>query len=178
MLTAIGTEDSQVHHGLVERLRWQVERGQSWVDNADTKAAILLGLNGVLAGGVFVVDPAVMAKFLTKGWFCIVLAASFAVSVGWSCLWAALAVLPNLGKPKSGGTIFHFVDVQGMSLEEFRVASRKMSPSEEVAALEHQVHALSNIASIKYRRLRQSVFGLLLGSGLGLLILFVRNLPL
>lgn len=160
---------------MLQRLRWQVDRGSTWIDNADTKAAVLLGLNGALIAGVIAADRKIIPSLLSTAGWARLLAAAYVVSVAWSCIWAVLSVLPNLGKPKSGGSLFHFLDVRDMSLGEFRVLSRKMTFWQEVEALEHQVHTLSTIAANKYIRLRFSIWGLLSGLVWGLVILFLRN---
>lgn len=160
---------------LIERLRWQLDRSQGWVDSADAKATTMIGLNAALIAGVLALDGETVSGYLDAGHLAVLLGSAFALSVSWSCLWACVCILPNLGKPKAGGSIFHFLDVNDMTIKEFTTASQGMTSLSEARALEHQAYTVSRIAATKFARMRFSVFGFLTGLMLGLIILFMHD---
>ncbi|MEW6049348.1 MAG: Pycsar system effector family protein [Bacillota bacterium] len=158
---------------MIERLRWQVRTCEGWIANADAKAAVIVGLNGALVAGLLAGGRGAVTGGLAGGWATRACDTVFLAAVAWSILWAGLTVLPNVSGGPSGGSVSHFAEVVRLSLEDFRKASRALVGLREIEALESQVYVLSRISSLKFRRLRWSIGGLMAGLVAGLVSLIL-----
>ncbi|MCL6596782.1 MAG: DUF5706 domain-containing protein [Firmicutes bacterium] len=136
-----------------ERLVWHLARVDAWIQNADTKATILLALAGAIIAAVVAVNA---NKPEPQVWY--VVAGGMVVNVlaCASVLSSLLAVLPTLRSPPDDTSLYHFSDVAKWRLEEFRSRYRDMSPDDDLANLSQQVHTNSKIAHRKFVWLRRS----------------------
>lgn len=127
-----------------DRLVWHLGRVDDWIQNADTKASILLALDAAL----FAASAATVFPHLRSGspraiWLTLV---PLVVSV-----FSGLAtVLPSL-KPRSGsGSPYFFGYVARQRPAEFRQAYEKMTDETDREALIAQIYESSSIASRKF----------------------------
>jgi len=161
-----------------DRLRWSLARIEGWVANADTKATVVLGLDGVLAAALFSLRHA-----LSLNWLGIMIGIVSPAALVWSVACAALAIFPDISQRKReeprATSIYHFGTVSGMSADEFRTQYRSMSSTHDLRELEHQVYVNSAIARRKFIRLQLSIVGvlvlLLIVAGLGAYGLLVTS---
>lgn len=121
---------------MIERLRWQVRTCEGWIANADAKAAVIVGLNGALVAGVLAGGRGAVTGGLAGGWATQACDTVFLAAVAWSILWAGLTVLPNVSGGPSGGSVLEFAEVERLSLEDFRKASRALVGPREIEALD------------------------------------------
>lgn len=178
-----------------DRLRWHLQRVDSWISNADAKGSILLALSGALITAVFSVAPEIISGFLTQGWVGVVISVMFLATGALATLFAAWAILPTIGvkswpstvvdvvtfkdlkRSKPGnkkGSLFHFADVAQLG-EDFDDEYRAMSTSTELEHLEHQVKINSAIATKKFMKLGASVGFLMLALVLGIIAMSYQN---
>ena len=143
-----------------DRLRWSLARVEGWVANADTKATIVLGLDGVLAAALFGLHGS-----LHRNAFGIGLAIISSGALLWSAWWATLAIFPDIApgrrEEENKRSLYHFATVASGDSECFRAKYRGMSDNDELRELEHQVYVNSAIATRKFQRLRRSIGGIL-----------------
>lgn len=177
-IAGIPAEHDLTLDSVIERLRWQLDRAETWVANADGKATVVLGMNGALIAAVFAIDPQIVGDFLAQGLLAKVLACALIGAVACSTIQASRTVLPNLGKQETGGSIFHFADVNTMTLDGFSTLSHEMTPILEIRGMEHQVYNVSRIAAHKFQRLRSSVWALIVILIIGVGILLVHHLAI
>ena len=143
-----------------DRLRWSLARVEGWVNNADGKATIVLGLDGVLAAALFGLRHSLPLN-------CVGIAVAVVSSVAllWSAACAALAIFPDIAirrrEERKVTSIYHFATVANTSADEFRTQYRSMSSSQDCRELEHQIYVNSRIATRKFARLRLSIIGVL-----------------
>lgn len=145
-----------------ERLQWHLARVDSWITNADTKATIILGIDGAILAALIGLHILVSGG---RGGLLLLLARFISgVSLFTSMILAASAVLPDIGggatNPRER-SILHFIPVSSEDIHSFRGEYRALSEDEVVWNLENQIHVNSGIAANKFKKLRASVWALL-----------------
>lgn len=133
----------------------------SQITLADTKAALVMTANTILAAGMSQLSQKGMVLTLWSSvsqWS--KLAAGFGlvslVAILCSIFLALHAAMPNLKAPSSPSP-FYFGSIDSWSIEDFVSRFDKQSPSQICTALLLQIHVKSNITVVKFERLQASL---------------------
>ncbi len=136
-----------------------------WYDNADTKAKILLTLDGALvtflSGSVFARDVQTLAtNFNTGVWVALgtmALAMSLSILAGLVCLWSRTRIpapivelMKDTQDPYAPDLLLFFGYIRKLDRDRFLNALSVLDPSTEVKALGVQILALSRNVSSKH----------------------------
>lgn len=146
-----------------------------WYKNADSKAQILLTIDGAflsfLTGKVFVRREEIASIFQSFGpetWSALVLMAlmlTLSIVAALSCLWSRVRFSDGPQQQLSHATsaaedpapypaelIWFFGKIAGLDESRFVRRMHEVTPADEIAALASQVHALSKNVLNKHRR--------------------------
>ena len=144
----------------IQRLYWHLARVDSWISNADTKAMIMLGIDGFGASmGVFLSYN--LRVYKGGGWYLVTLFYVFWGALLVSMLSVICAIMPNIKRLK-GTSLLHFVPVESLQFPEFQSQYRGITEETYKGFLEEQIYINSKIAASKFRRLRFAIYCFLL----------------
>lgn len=145
-----------------ERLNSHYEslsRSIAFTRMADAKAAPVLALQiailGVLAAQIEKLIPALYAdpwRFINTVLWVVLIA--YLVFMGTAVVMAALVYMPM--HPRTGQSLIYFEDIAAMRSEGFVKRSKEMSSDMIEEQLLSQIHIVSQIASVKMRRVRRA----------------------
>lgn len=138
-----------------------LDRSAAWVSHAEVKAGGILALDGVLAATCLGrAREAIEVLPLGVGYqiSLLVSASGAVVGIGWSLLWALLAVRPALGKNDLKNP-FYFGDAARMPAATFKALVRASTDESLADRILDQVHVVSTIATRKFHLLVWSVWG-------------------
>ena len=127
--------------------------------SADAKAgpvlALQLALVGTLAARFEKLQPIVTADQLdVEKSVLIVLIVLYVAFLTWVVVLAAMVYIPI--NPRIGKSLIYFEDIATMGYETFRVQSRNMSLEKIEEQLLDQIYRVSQISSVKMRRIRRA----------------------
>ena len=163
--------------GRIEANYKNLERTQSWVMNADTKASLILAFNGGLFAHLVTKTPEIRALLFRQGLMAssiVILVMSglfilfFIISIAncFKTIWPAID-----GKIPS---IFYFGTIQRLGLEEFKKRIRNLTEDGVEEELINQTYIVSTIACKKFTSVRKALINLILSlfSWGGILVTF------
>lgn len=177
-----GGRESAVHRSLDVRLRMHVatlDRTITFTRHADTKAAPLLALNATLAVATVAQTDQLHQALVADG-------VSLISALAWACLlsYAFLTVFSTVlairvfipATPRTGNSIVYFEDIRAMGRDDFiYLGTRDPDDGLELDILT-QIHAVSGIASRKFRWLRHSFVASLCALGFWLPLVVLTRL--
>lgn len=144
-----------------QRLLWHLSRVDAWIMNADTKATVILGLNGALVAALIAVDRLTASSILKANWFNASVALLFGSMLFTSVVVSSFALFPRLASGKRAPSLYHFELSTVYDLEGFQRAYRGITPEQDLVLLEQQVYINSSIAARKFRQLQVGVGALI-----------------
>ena len=163
---------------LIEINRQNLDRVILWIQNADTKASIVLAFNGGLM--VFLAGKVYDAKSLFQYAFCsgplllLLLCAIFFIAFFCFSIYFALRTLLPSTSPTAKNKLMFFGTIAGLSEEEFKKKALSLGEDEALENLVEQTYINSKIARDKFDNLKKS-WKFLIGAGM-LALLFVIGL--
>jgi hypothetical protein len=144
-----------------------LERNISWINSADTKASIMIGVISFVFGGSSVILNPTRVHFLFEAntfWsllFGIFIGILFMVSLGsfLATIVSLVLVLVARTTPPDNRPIKNFLffnDISKLSFKEFGSLTSKLTEQEFFDDLNSQIHITSTIATMKYKFLSKA----------------------
>ncbi len=141
-----------------------IDRNIIWINSADNKSSILLGVYSfILGGSIFLFDTSIIQQINDERliWLRLILALagltmSFAILVIPVLLILAILTKTKEKQKKSNKNITFFEDIASKSYDEFKATVKNIDESEIYDDLISHVYMTSKIASRKYRLLKSS----------------------
>jgi hypothetical protein len=164
-----------------------LERNIGWINSADNKASILLGVLSFLFGGlILTVDTVQVQQMIDSGEsnqyvLAIGIAISgFALSISILCtilflLLVLIAKTSHIDKD-SKNSVFFFNDISKWTLSEFHKITHEIDTEDILEDLTSQVYVTSFIATNKYRYLRKGYMFLTIAFISSIVYLFLMYL--
>ena len=152
----------------IELAHKELQRISVWINNADTKAGILLALNGGLLT-LFVSDLENAKNVLGYGVYEVIMLI-FLGSLAYSVYCAIRVLLPDI-TIKSDKLLFFFGTIQEIPRNEFVRQFQTQSEVEITVELLDQVHVNATIATNKFQNLKSSIYALVMSVATVLLVI-------
>lgn len=134
-----------------ERLKYCIERFDSYFDSVNNKSNIVLGLCTLILGSLITGIPLVNEKIHFNTFVKIY----YGLLIGLSLFSMLLLILTSIPHLKSNGKSVHFFkSISEMGKSNFIIKSEKITKESELKDLRKQVYYLANGLSIKFKRLK------------------------
>ncbi|PKK99782.1 MAG: hypothetical protein CVV57_01640 [Tenericutes bacterium HGW-Tenericutes-2] len=143
-----------------------IERNIGWINSADNKASIMLGVLSFLFGGLIItVDSVKLQQMIDSGQssqyiHAIGIALSgltLSISILCTVIFLLLVLIARTSHivKDSKNSVFFFNDISNSTLLEFHEITQRINEEEIIEDLISQVYATSLVATSKYRYLRK-----------------------
>jgi hypothetical protein len=149
----------------IDFAKFVIDHNTSLINLADTKAGILLGINGIIIALLFAVEKIELAQ-ITISLFLIT-----GIFLGASSLFTIFTIVPRLSVEGENSRIY-FMKIKELKKDRFISSWGNISNSEILDDLISNVYNLASIQSKKFKHLQVAVVLNIIGVGLLLASLF------
>ena len=144
-------EDEEAKN-LHEHLEKILDRQLSWIQSADSKAAIVLPMSIAMIGSIAALAPKELCAWDS---FSITLSAITSFFLLLSVVFLGLSTFPKTTGPE--GSMIFFGGIASRSLEDYKEQSLKITSSTYTIDLINQIHRNAQIAGEKHMTIKRSI---------------------
>lgn len=158
-----GNDDTETAR--IDYAKFVIEHNVSFINLADTKAGILLGINGIVLALLFGIDKTQLSSLSST------LFLFTSVFLAGSSFFAILTIIPRLTQAQNSSRIY-FMSIVQKSKDEFLKDWRELKQQDILRDLGENIHNLAKIQSKKFKYLQVSILLIIVGIGLLVVSLF------